>query len=200
MENVNINVRVVEENRPHMVNFGSLYGHRIFKAEKVACDINFNEKLREARENNGLITNRSPFRYKVVAIDIVGLDLDKDIDGSNVVVINRGRVDAAGNSVEVRCPIDNDKFTKEATTDNIVDALNKPNGNTIFFSSGKKLAEALNQSNTNEISRIEALEAVLKKEKEMIQRTIESNTDGTVSYYQQLDGKKDTTVHVTVVD
>lgn len=195
--NVNINVRVVEENRPNIASFGSIYGHRIFKAEKVACDLNFNEKARQARENNGLTTNRSPFRYKVVPIDIVALDLDKDIDGTNVIVINKGRVDAAGNSVEVRCPIDNDKFTKDVTVDNITDALNKPGtgGNATFFASGKKLVEVLNPSNFNEINRIDILIDDLKKQREMISRTADSNLDGVNAYYQQLDGKK---VHVSV--
>lgn len=201
MENVNINVRIVEENRPNIASFGSIYGHRIFKAEKVACNLNFNEQLRVARDNNGLTTNRSTFRYKVVPIDIVALDLDKDIDGTNVIVINKGRVDAAGNSVEVRCPIDNDKFTKEVTVDNITDALNKPGtgSNATFFASGKKLVEALNPSNVNEVSRIDSLMEELRKQKDMILHTIDANVDGVNAYYQQLDGKK-TSVSVSVID
>lgn len=201
MENININVRVVEENRPNIASFGSIFGHRIFKAEKVACDLNFNEKSRIARDNNGLITNRSPFRYKVTPIDIVALDLDKDIDGTNVIVINKGRVDSAGNSVEVRCPIDNDKFTKDVTVDNITEALNKPGngGNTTFFASGKKLVEALNPSNYNEVSRIDALIDDLKKQRDMISRTAENNVESVNAYYQQLDGKK-VNVSATVID
>lgn len=193
--NVNISVSVVEDNRPSIANFGGLFGHRIFRAEKVACDLNFNEKLREARENNGITTSRSPMRYKVVNIDITSLKLDKDIDGSHVIVINEGRVDAAGNSVEVRCPIDNEKFTKDVTTENITEALNKKG---YFFASGKKLVENLNPANQNEINRIDALLEALKKQREMIARTMEANTESVSAYYRQLDGKKE--VKVTITD
>ena len=117
--NVNINVRLVEDNRVNISSFGSLYGKRIFKAVKLSCDLDFQKRLRDANENNGLVTNRAPQRYKIVPIDIVGLDLDKDVDGTNVVVINKGRKDEAGESIEVRCPIDNDKFTKDVTTETV---------------------------------------------------------------------------------
>lgn len=196
-ENVTVNVRVVEENRPSIASFGGLYGHRIFCATKIATNLNFNEQSREARDNNGLTTNRTPYRYKVTAIDIVGLDLDKDIDGSNVIVINKGRVDAAGESIEVRCPIDNEKFTKDVTTDTVTEALNRSNGTKIYFANGKKLAEAIRPANMNEMNRIDNLIADLKKQRELIERTDEQNVSGVTAYYAQLDGKKPS-VNVTV--
>lgn len=39
--NVNINVRLVEDNRVNISSFGSLYGKRIFKAVKLSCDLDF---------------------------------------------------------------------------------------------------------------------------------------------------------------
>ena len=195
--NVNINVRLVEDNRVNISSFGSLYGKRIFKAVKLSCDLDFQKRLRDTNENNGLITNRAPLRYKIVPIDIVGLDLDKDVDGTNVIVINKGRKDEAGESIEVRCPIDNEKFTKDVTTDTVTDALNKKDFITTYFANAKKLAEALNPANATEMNRIDALIRDLEKQRKMIQDTFDKNISGVNDYYRQLDQKK-SEVHVNV--
>ena len=196
-DNVNINVRLVEDNRVNISSFGSLYGKRIFKAVKLSCDLDFQKRLRDANENNGLVTNRAPLRYKIVPIDIVGLDLDKDVDGTNVIVINKGRKDEAGESIEVRCPIDNEKFTKDVTTDTVTDALNKKDFITTYFANAKKLAEALNPANATEMNRIDALIRDLEKQRKMIQDTFDKNISGVNDYYRQLDQKKGE-VHVNV--
>lgn len=197
--NVNINVRLVEDNRVNISSFGSLYGKRIFKAVKLSCDLDFQKRLRDANENNGLVTNRAPQRYKIVPIDIVGLDLDKDVDGTNVVVINKGRKDEADESIEVRCPIDNDKFTKDVTTETVTDALNKKDFMTTYFANAKKLAEALNPANATEMNRIDALIRDLEKQRKMIQDTFDKNISGVNDYYRQLDQKKsEVRVNVTV--
>jgi hypothetical protein len=195
--NVNINVRLVEDNRVNISSFGSLYGKRIFKAVKLSCDLDFQKRLRDANENNGLVTNRAPLRYKIVPIDIVGLDLDKDVDGTNVIVINKGRKDEAGESIEVRCPIDNEKFTKDVTTETVTDALNKKDFITTYFANAKKLAEALNPANATEMNRIDALIRDLEKQRKMIQDTFDKNISGVNDYYRQLDQKK-SEVHVNV--
>ena len=199
MEKQKINIKVVEDNRVSIANFGQLFGHRIFKAKRIATNLAFNKELREATENNnsGLTTNRSPYRYKIIPIDIVSLDLSKDIDGSNVIVINAGRVDETGESIEIRCPIDNSKFTKEVSVDNIADALNKSDGQNFFFSNAKKLVATLNPSNVNEINRIDKLIDSLKKQREMIQTTIDYNKNNVVEYFRQLD-KKDDRVQVDI--
>ena len=197
--NVNINVRLVEDNRVNISSFGSIYGKRIFKAVKLSCDLDFQKRLRDANENNGLVTNRAPQRYKIVPIDIVGLDLDKDVDGTNVVVINKGRKDEAGESIEVRCPIDNDKFTKDVTTETVTDALNKKDFMTTYFANAKKLADALNPANATEMNRIDALIRDLEKQRKMIQDTFDKNISGVNDYYRQLDQKKsEVRVNVTV--
>ena len=187
MEKVNINIRLVEDNRINIATFGALYGHRIFKASKVACVLDFNARLRDVNENGGLFTNRTPYRYKIIPIDIVGLNLEKDIDGSNVIVINKGMVDDDGNSIEIRCAIDNSKFTKEVTTQTISDALNKPDSPDMYFANARKLVEVLNPANNSEISRIEKLIDDLSKMKEMVKQTRDLNVSSVNEYFKQLD-------------
>lgn len=199
MEKQSINIRVVEDNRVSIASFGKLYGHRVYKAAKIPCALDFNARLREAQENKGLTTNRTPFRYKIIPIDITGLNLEKDIDGSNVIVINKGQVDKSGESIEIRCPMENNKFTTDVTVDNIVDALDQKNGMPTYFANARKLVEALNPSNKNEIARIEALIQDLSKMKEMITKTTQYNVDNVNDYFKQLDREKSQVqVNVTV--
>lgn len=191
MEAKKINVKIVEDNRVNMANFGQLFGHRIYKAKKIATNLAFGKELRQANEENGLTTNRSPYRFKILPIDIVSLDLAKDVDGSNVIVINPGRVDESGESVEIRCPIDNSKFTKEVSVDNIAEAINKSDTQNIFFSNVKKLVNTLNPSNINEIARIDKLIEALKKQRDIIQSTMDYNETSAIEYYRQLDKKNE---------
>lgn len=192
MEKTSINVRLVEDNRVNISMFGPLYGHRIYKAAKEQCILDFNARLRDAQENMGLTTNRTPYRFKIIPIDIVGLDLDKDVDGSNVIVINKGRVDESGNSIEIRCPIDSSKFTKEVSVETVSDVLNKKDSGAVYFANARKLVEVLNPSNTNEIARIEKLIDDLVKIKDMIKQTRDYNVTSVNDYFKQLDKEKET--------
>lgn len=114
-------------------------------------------------------------------------------------MINKGRKDEAGESIEVRCPIDNEKFTKDVTTETVTDALNKKDFMTTYFANAKKLAEALNPANATEMNRIDALIRDLEKQRKMIQDTFDKNISGVNDYYRQLDQKKgEVRVNVTV--
>lgn len=202
MSNTKINIQLVEENRPSLTAFGPLFGKRIFKAAKEAVITDFNQKLEQANHNKGLFLNRNINRYKVQAIDITSLDFEKGLDDEPEIVINKDKVDDAGNSIEVRCSLNNEKFTKDVTVENLTEALTKDGGagRNVFFSSGKKLAEFLNQQNFKEQSKIEDLIADLKKMAAMIETTSDKNTAYAESYYRQLDGKKDINIHVNVTE
>lgn len=202
MSNTKINIQLVEENRPSLTAFGPLFGKRIFKAAKEAVITDFNQKLEQANHNKGLFLNRNINRYKVQAIDITSLDFEKGLDDEPEIVINKDKVDDAGNSIEVRCSLNNEKFTKDVTVENLTEALTKDGGagRNVFFSSGKKLAEFLNQQNFKEQSKIEDLIADLKKMAAMIETTSDKNTAYAESYYRQLDGKKDINIHVNVAE
>lgn len=202
MSNTKINIQLVEENRPSLTTFGPLFGKRIFKAAKESVITDFNQKLEQANHNKGLFLNRNINRYKVQAIDITSLDFEKGIDDEPEIVINKDKVDDAGNSIEIRCSLNNEKFTKDVTVENLTEALTKDGGagRNVYFSSGKKLAEFLNQQNFKEQSKIEDLIADLKKMAAMIETTSDKNTAYAESYYRQLDGKKDINIHVNVTE
>ena len=191
---------MVEQNRQNLAKFRPLFGARIFRAVRIPVITDFNLRSEQANQNNGLFINRNIYRYKSQSIDITSLDLAKGIDEEWEVVINEGKVDEAGNSIEIRCPLGDNKFTKEATVENLAEALKKDgSGKNYYFSSGKQLTEQINRLNDKEQQKAEALAAELKKISEAIQTTKEKNVVTTESYYRQLDGKTtDVTVHVNI--
>lgn len=202
MEGKTISISVVEANRPNLTNFGGLFGKRIFKAAKTECITDFASKSEKAASDRSLFINRNINRYRVLAIDITKIELSKGIEeGEYEVVINRDLVDAAGESIEVRCPIDNSHFTKKVTEEALVEALKRDKSNNgVFFSSGKELARFLNAENAKEAARVNKLSEDLEKIAQMLDRTSEKNIDYTESYYNQLDGKTKVNVNVHVED
>lgn len=199
-----INVNIVEENRPSLTSFGPLFGKRIFSAVKIPVFTDFNKRSEDAQHNNGIFITRNVNRYKVQAIDITSLVMEKGLEDEYEIVINKDLIDEHGNSLEVRCPLTNSHFTKEVTIDNLAAALNKDasSGGKVFFSSGKKLAEHLNQQNAKELNKLNDLINDLKKANNMIEVTSEKNSAYAEAYYRQLDGKKSTdiNVHVSIDD
>lgn len=199
MNTTKINIQVVEQNRQNLAKFRPLFGARIFRAVRIPVVTDFNLRSEQANQNNGLFINRNIYRYKSQSIDITALDLEKGIDDEWEVVINKDKVDEAGNSIEIRCPLGDNKFTKEATVENLAEALKKDgSGKNYYFSSGKQLTEQINRLNDKEQQKAEALAAELKKISEAIQTTKEKNLANTESYYRQLDGKTEVNVHVNI--
>lgn len=199
MNTTKINIQVVEQNRQNLAKFRPLFGARIFRAVRIPVVTDFNLRSEQANQNNGLFINRNIYRYKSQSIDITALDLEKGIDDEWEVVINKDKVDEAGNSIEIRCPLGDNKFTKEATVENLAEALKKDgSGKNYYFSSGKQLTEQINRLNDKEQQKAEALAAELKKISEAIQTTKEKNLASTESYYHQLDGKTEVNVHVNI--
>lgn len=199
MEGTKINIQVVEENRGSMIDFGKIYGKRVFMPTKAPLIIDFNKKSDEVSHNNGLFVNRNIDRYKVEAVDIAGIDLEKGLDGTPEIVLNKGKINEAGESIEIRCSLDDPKFTREVNVENVTKALAKNSscGLRMFFSSGRKLAETMNAENVKELTRINNLIEDLKKMAGSLEATIEKNTAYAEAYYHQLDGK-DTTVRVHI--
>ena len=199
MNTTKINIQVVEQNRQNLAKFRPLFGARIFRAVRIPVIIDFNLRSEQASQNNGLFVNRNVYRYKSQSIDITALDLEKGIDDEWEVVINKDKVDEDGNSIEIRCPLGDNKFTKEATVENLTEALKKDgSGKNYYFSSGKQLTEQINRLNDKEQQKADALAAELKKISELLQTTKEKNIASTESYYHQLDGKTEVNVHVNI--
>lgn len=199
MNTTKINIQVVEQNRQNLAKFRPLFGARIFRAVRIPVITDFNLRSEQANQNNGLFINRNIYRYKSQSIDITALDLEKGIDDEWEVVINKDKVDEAGNSIEIRCPLGDNKFTKEATVENLAEALKKDgSGKNYYFSSGKQLTEQINRLNDKEQQKADALAAELKKISELLQTTKEKNLASTESYYHQLDGKTEVNVHVNI--
>lgn len=189
-----IEVRVekeVESKRPLLVNFGTLYGRRVFKLEKRPCIQKFAENADKAMEAHELFLTRNVNRIRIIPVDIVSINPIVAADDQVEIVLNQGLKDKSGNSVEIRCPLSKEKVTKEVTTEIIVEALNKAgNGKTTYFSSGKKLAEEVNYENEKEITKVVNLENLLSNIKDALSEAKRRNAEVVNSYYEQLNSMK----------
>lgn len=137
--------------------------------------------------------SRPIMRYKVKAIDIVSIDTAMDASNSPVVILNPGRIDANGNSLEIICPMIDPKFAAEVTVQSVAEAINKKNGGIVYFSNGKRLAEQANILNQKEIAELADFIDELKKQQNMVDNTITTNTNNIDEYYKELDGKPSAT-------
>lgn len=190
-----INIHVIEENRSAISEYGKVFGKAVFTPTKEGIILNFGQRSQQAAENNGLFLNRQINRCKVAPVNITSLSVETDIDGESVVVINKGLTDAAGNSTEVRCPMSSPKFTKEATDDNLRDSFEAKTR--AYFSSGKKVRDAVNRINMKELEKVEGLISELEKVANNLRTTITNNDVLIENYYKQLDNKG-AEVHVSV--
>lgn len=193
-----INVEIVKDSRPSMGKFGMLLGKQIFTIEKVNVDLKYNSRLAEAQVKNLLMPSRPIVRYKVKAIDIVSIDTALDASNSPVVILNPGRIDANGNSLEIICPMVDPKFAAEVTVQSVAEAINKKNGGIVYFSNGKRLAEQANILNQKEISELSDFIDELKKQQNLVDNTITTNTNNIDEYYKELDGKSGTNVEARI--
>lgn len=191
-----VNVNVVEQNRADLSKFGNVFAKGVFTPCKENVITDFNSRLQQAHENNGLFLSRNVQRFKAGIVNIMSLSIETDIDGESVVVINKGLKD------EFRCPVNNPRFTKDATDEALRESLNSSESNKSYFANGKKVKDAVNRLNTKELEKVESLISELEKIRTNIKTTIANNDAKIDNYYKQLDNKGgvDVDVHVSVED
>ncbi len=185
----------ISSNRQSLSKFGGLFGKSIFKAKCIPLIPGFAEELRKANGDNGtcgngsITFNRTPKRYVAIRIDIENIGLDFNVDGTPVVVLNAGKKNDDGESLEVRCPIDSPQFALEANTENVTKALNNGLKTPMFFTNIGKLNDVLNDANASERERLHKLIERANNALNNLDRTIEVNSMSSQNYYAQLDGK-----------
>lgn len=193
-----INVSVIAENRMLCEKFGAVFGKRIFKAERYNIKLDYHEHKRKMEENNGLTTNRPVVRYVIVPIDITKIELQKDLDGSIEVVINKDLAGADGKSIEVHCPLDNPILTKKVTTETLLDALNSSCKTPIYFSSSENLEAEINRQNEKERGRLQALKEDLERQLSTIEQTINANSTLVTTYRRELSVEDHKDIHISI--
>ena len=191
MENI-VNVNVIEQNRADLSKFGQVFAKGVFTPNKENVIIDFNARHQQALENNGLFLSRNVQRFKASIVNIMSLAIETDIDGESVVVINKGTKD------EFRCPVNNPRFTKDATDDALRESLSASEGNKSYFANGKKVKEAVNRLNVKELEKVENLISELEKIRTNLRTTIANNDAKIDNYYKQLDNKGGVEVSVDV--
>lgn len=195
-----INVAIIADKRLLLEKFGVLLGKRIFKVAKANTQLDYFEQKAKIEECNGITTSRPIVRYMVVPVDITSIQIEKDVDGSYEVVLNKGLTTADDVSIEVHCPLDNPVLTRKVSTDVLAAALNDSTKKNTYFSSAEGVSMEINRLNEKEAGRVAALKASIEKQLEIINRTMSANNDLVADYRRQLShGDNDSKdIHISI--
>ena len=181
MNNVNINAKVVADNRKPISMIGANLGTQYFKAQARAAWPEFEKRKMEV-ENGGdieFIINRSPRRYRMTGHDVMSVMVGTDPTGATKIYLNKD--DEGEVSIPVVAGMEKIGIVTE---DAIGMALrNDPN---IIFSDPKKLAQQLNMLNNDEKTRLVALRDNINKFISQIDSAIAENTKKADIYCSEL--------------
>lgn len=200
-----INQSIINKSRPILTKYGSMVGTQLLTVKCVNIDNKYYDIKNSMDMSGTLLPIRPVQRYKIVRIDITGVELAIDADGTPSIIINRGRVDEQGKPMEILCPLADPQFNTEPNTDNIAKALeNQKNGAApLYFRNIEMLTEAVNRLNKRELDRVNALIESLKGQANSLTTTIRRDSDYVREYRQQLgeiDGDVKTSVHIIKTD
>ena len=182
-----VNATVVAANRRALNNVGKSFGGQFFRANREETNLRQAEDVINSENNNNLdlVTNRSPFRYKIVGTDIVAVEVGEDAEGASQVYINRGRKKQVGDKVfsqEAIIPVTGDmRLDSDASDDTILAEALKGDKSKIF-ADPDQLVEKLNNLNDNEVARLDKLIQKMQQWRKMIIDTKNSNIDKARKY------------------
>ena len=145
--------------------------------------------------------NRSPRRFKANGTDIVAVEIGEDAQGASMVFINRGRKKVVGDkefSQEAIIPVSSEMRIDADASSEVILRQALEGDRTKLFADPNSIVEKLNALNDNEITRIDAMISRLKKWREMIVNTKNSNIEKARRYTQERTATPvDMTVSVT---
>ena len=202
MSNVNVNVEISPKGRKVVMAYGSMFGRQLFTVSCVNVDLKFNEKRENISENGELLPIRPVHRYKIRKIDVISMEYAQDIDGTPMIILNKGLKDKAGKEIEITLPLQMPKFDIEPTNENIKLAIENiaKSGEPIYFKCLEKLTDAVNRLNKNEKARVDNLISDLQGQSLLLGKTISKDTAYVREYKKQCgvldDPALDATVHV----
>lgn len=181
-----VNAAVVASHRRVLSNVGKTFGGQFFRANQEDTNPAHAQEVLNSESNNNLdlVTNRSPRRFKVVGTDIVAVEIGEDAQGASMVYINRGRKKVVGDktySQEAVIPVTAEMRIDSDTTDAVLAEALKGD-KTKLFADPDSLVEKLNILNDNEIIRVDKLIEALKKQRQMIINTKNSNIEKARKY------------------
>jgi len=185
-----VNAAVVASHRRALSNIGKTFGGQYWRASQEDTNIRQAQDVLESESNNNLdlVLNRSPRRFKANGTDIVAVEIGEDAQGASMVFINRGREKVVGDkkfSQEAIIPVSSEmRIDADASSDVILKQALEGD-RTKLFADPNSIVEKLNALNDNEITRIDALIGRLKKWREMIVNTKNSNIEKARRYTQE---------------
>ena len=198
-----VNATVVASHRRALSNIGKTFGGQFWRASQEDTNIRQAQDVLDSESNNNLdlVLNRSPRRFKANGTDIVAVEIGDDAQGASMVYINRGRKKIVGDkefSQEATIPVSSDMRIDADASSDVVLRQALEGDRTKLFADPNSIVEKLNTLNDNEITRIDAMIGRLKKWREMIVNTKNSNIEKARRYTQERTATPvDLTVSVT---
>jgi hypothetical protein len=185
-----VNAAVVASHRRALSNIGKTFGGQYWRPSQEDTNIRQAQDVLESESNNNLdlVLNRSPRRFKANGTDIVAVEVGEDAQGASMVFINRGREKVVGDkkfSQEATIPISSEMRIDADASSEVILRQALEGDRTKLFADPNSLVEKLNILNDNEIARIDALVGRLKKWREMIVNTKNSNIEKARRYTQE---------------
>lgn len=198
-----VNATVVASHRRALSNIGKTFGGQFWRASQEDTNIRQAQDVLDSESNNNLdlVLNRSPRRFKANGTDIVAVEIGDDAQGASMVYINRGRKKVVGDkefSQEAIIPVSSDMRIDADASSDVVLRQALEGDRTKLFADPNSIVEKLNALNDNEITRIDAMIDRLKKWREMIVNTKNSNIEKARRYTKERTATPvDMTVSVT---
>lgn len=185
-----VNAAVVASHRRALSNIGKTFGGQFWRASQEDTNIRQAQDVLESESNNNLdlVLNRSPRRFKANGTDIVAVEIGEDAQGASMVFINRGRKKVVGDkefSQEAIIPVSSEMRIDADASSEVILRQALEGDRTKLFADPNSIVEKLNTLNDNEITRIDALIGRLKKWREMIVNTKNSNIEKARRYTQE---------------
>ncbi len=201
MKEININLNLQNNSRKVVAAYGPMFGKQLHTVRRVNIDNKYNEKKADFPDSGVLVPIVPITRYKIVHVDILSMEVARDVDGVLSIILNRGLKDSTGASIELVRPLKMPEFDVDPTIDNIKRAIDTATsvGEPVYFTNLPKLTDAVNQMNKTNLTRVNQFIEELKGQSNCLNDTIVKDSRY-VSEYKKALGETDeveATVHVT---
>ena len=180
--NVNIVETTIKSNRTPLSMLGAkMFGQDVFTPQTRLFNPDHDKVLEQAKQssNVNLVLNRSPRRFSIGYITIESMVAKQNAIGDVVCRLNEG----TDNQIDIPLGENSTKFGE--TTEEAVQKALKDKNSKAVFSDPKDLSSILNDLNSGEIARLDAMIEQLQKAKAQCVSAISANEKIVADYERQ---------------
>lgn len=176
-----VSVNVIGNNRKMLQAMGSTLGTSVFQVEARSCDAEFEKNKLNSMQNGGidLVINREIKRFRLVSHNVEGVNVEIDAQDAPYVGIH------LDNEKKISLPFATDFSRIGEVSDSALREALKGDQNK-FFCNARKIADAANALNRNEVVRLNTLIENLQNQVKSLNSCIADNERKANEYEQQM--------------